>query len=149
MLVIGVGHPDCGDDAAGPLVARRLRALGVRAIESPGAGAALVHAWEGEPEVIVVDATSTGAPPGAIQVWDAASTPLARENFRCSTHGMGVAEAVELARVLGRLPARLRIYGIEGRRFEPGSRPSDEVLAAVEEAAQRILEEAERCTRPD
>lgn len=149
MLVIGVGHPDCGDDAAGRLVARKLRALGLRAVESPGEATALMQAWEGEQDVIVVDATLSGALPGTIQIWDAAGAPLARESFRCSTHGMGVAEAVGLARVLGRLPARLRIYGIEGRRFEPGSPPSGEVLAAVEEAARRIREEVERCTRPD
>ncbi len=149
MLVIGVGHPDCGDDAAGPLVARRLRALGLRALELPGEATGLMNAWEGEQDVILVDATLTGAPPGSIQIWDAASAPLTRESFRCSTHGIGVAEAVELARILGRLPGRMRIYGIEGRRFGPGQPLSAEVAAAIEETARRILQEAERCTRRD
>ncbi|MCS7315182.1 MAG: hydrogenase maturation protease [Bryobacterales bacterium] len=149
MLVIGVGHPDCGDDAAGCLVARRLRELGLRAIELSGEATTLMNAWEGEQEVIVVDATLTGATPGTIQIWDAAAAPLRRESLRCSTHGMGVAEAVELARALGRLPAHFRIYGIEGRKFEPGQTPSPEVTAAIEEAARRILEESGKCTSQD
>lgn len=149
MLVIGVGHPDCGDDAAGPLVARRLRALGLRAIELPGEPTGLIDAWEHEQHVILVDAALTGAPPGSIHTWDATAAPLDRESFRCSTHGLGVAEAVELARVLGRLPARLRICGIEGRRFEPGQPTSPEVVAAVEELVRRILQEAQLCTKQD
>src|ERR1035437_11103975 len=55
-----------------------------------------------------------------------------------STHHFGLAEAVELARVLDRLPPCLWIYGIEGRRFEQGSCPSPEVARAIEEVAERI-----------
>jgi len=148
VLVIGCGHPDCGDDAAGLLVARRLRELGLAAAECSGEATSLMACWEGEPEVILVDAVMTGAPVGTLQVWDGARTPFMRGRFRCSTHGLGVAEAIELARALGRLPARLRIYGIEGRAFVPGTAPSRQVLEAVERAAQLILAEA-ACMNPD
>ncbi len=141
MLVIGCGHPDCGDDAAGLLVVRRLRQLGVEALEASGETASLMALWEGTSDVLVVDAMLTGLPPGSVRLFEPAETPLVREALRCSTHGFGVAEAVELARVLERLPPRLRILGIEGRRFAPGTAPSPEVLEAVETAAQRILEE--------
>ncbi len=148
MLVIGCGHPDCGDDAAGLLVARRLRELGIEAHETSGETTSLMALWEGAADVLVVDAMLTGLPPGSVRVFDAPQASLRRESLRCSTHGFGVAEAVELGRVLGRLPARLRILGIEGRRFAPGAAPSPEVLEAVEVAAQRILEEI-LCTNPD
>ncbi len=141
MLVIGCGHPDCGDDAAGLLTARRLREMGFQAAEAGGEATSLMAAWEGREDVLLVDAVLTGAPAGTIHFWDARSAPVAREALRCSTHGLGVAEAVELARVLGRLPARLRICGIEGRRFRPGESASPEVLAAVEKAARLIGEE--------
>lgn len=141
MLVIGCGHPDCGDDAAGLLAARRLREMGLEAAEASGEATSLMAGWEGHEDVLLVDAVLTGAPAGTIHLWDARSAPLAREALRCSTHGLGVAEAIELARVLGRLPARLRICGIEGRRFGPGEAPSPEVLEAVEKAARLIREE--------
>lgn len=140
-LIIGCGHPDCGDDAAGLLVARRLRELGLPAVEASGEATGLMSCWEGETDVILVDATLSGAPAGTIQVWEAEQAPLVRERFRCSTHGLGVVEAIELSRALGRLPPRLRIYGIEGRRFEPGAGPSPEVVQAVEQVARRIREE--------
>jgi len=148
MLIIGCGHPDCGDDAAGLLVARRLRELGLRAVEASGEATALMSCWEGETDVILVDATSSGAPPGTVQVWDAGQAPFARERFRCSTHGLGVAEAIELSRALGSLPPRLRIYGIEGRQFAPGGSQSPEVLEAVEQVVQRIREEVQ-CMKQD
>ena len=49
-----------------------------------------------------------------------------------STHLLGVAEAVELARVLGRLPKALRLVAIEGRNFAHGAKLSPQVEAAVE-----------------
>ncbi|MCS6951723.1 MAG: hydrogenase maturation protease [Bryobacterales bacterium] len=134
-LVIGCGAEGRGDDVAGLLVARRLRALGVEAIEHRGDALALLESWNeagAEREVVLVDAVVTGAPVGTVTVWDARSVPVLGDFFRCSTHAFGVAEAVELARRLDRLPPRMRIYGIEGERFGRGQEPSQPVLEAVE-----------------
>ncbi len=61
---------------------------------------------------------------------------------RSSTHSFGVAEAVELARALGRLPARIVVFGIEGRDFAQGEGLSPDVDAAVDEVVRRVTEEA-------
>ncbi|MGA2327140.1 MAG: hydrogenase maturation protease [Bryobacteraceae bacterium] len=140
-LIIGCGNPDRGDDAAGLLVARRLRSLGIEALERGGEGLDLLESWSGAESVIIVDAVISGASVGSISVWDAQTAPVARAVFRASTHAFGVAEAVELGRALAQLPPSLRIYGIEAGQFELGSPPSPEVLAAVEELARRIAEE--------
>jgi len=143
-LVLGCGFPDRGDDAAGLLVARRLKQLGWDAREQSGEVAALLAAFEEAGSgrtVILADAVQSGARPGTVIYWDAGVMPLPRESFHRSVHGLGVAEAVELARVLGKLPDRLLIYGIEGASFEAGTPPCSEVLAGVEEAVRRILEE--------
>ena len=50
-----------------------------------------------------------------------------------------MAETIELTPVLQCLPARLRVYGIEGRRFEPGVEISPEVQRAIEDGARRIV----------
>jgi hydrogenase maturation protease len=143
-LVIGCGNADRGDDAAGLLVARRLRELGVEAQEQSGDAAGLLDIFESAPEgrrIILVDAMVTGSPPGFIHFWDAGAARLSRDVFRCSTHALGVVVAAELARVLGKLPSQVGIYGIEGAGFEAGAPPSPEVLRAVEELAQRIARE--------
>jgi len=136
--VIGIGNPDRGDDAAGLLVARRLAQLGADAVEFTGEALSLMDHWENCESVILVDAVVTGGRPGEIIRWDAVAERLPREAFRCSTHVFGVAEAVELARIFERLPARLVIYGIEGVSFEPGTPPCHEVLDAVDTVSAEI-----------
>ena len=150
VLILGVGNVDRGDDAAGPLVARRLRGLGLDAREHSGEGLSLMESWTGAEDVIVIDAVVTGAPPGTISVWDARGVGVVRDAFRCSTHAFGVAEAVDLARTLGRLPGTLIIYGIEAQDFQPGHPASGAVLAAVKELTRRIAcAKLSLCTNPD
>jgi hydrogenase maturation protease len=139
-LVIGCGNLDRGDDAAGVLVARRLRTLGIEAAEQSGESFSLMDSWQDCETIIVVDAVCSDRAPGEVTVWDATARPLPKAALQCSTHAFGLYEAVELARTLDRLPAQLLIYGIEGRQFAPGERPSAEVEKAVEVVAQQIAE---------
>ncbi len=138
MRIIGIGNPDRSDDAAGLLVARRLQEMGADAQEFTGDPLALIDAWNGAREVILIDTVVSGAAAGAITVWDAGNTPLPPEQFCCSTHAFGIAEAVEIARALGRLPPRLLIYGLEGVRFDIGGPLSPEVGDAVDRLAGDI-----------
>jgi hydrogenase maturation protease len=140
MLVLCCGNTDRGDDAAGLLVARRLREMGIGAREHDGDALALIEAWREAGEVILVDAVVTGKPPGSLSVWNALETfPGGRPSLR-SSHAMGLAEAVALARTLGWLPRRLTLFGIEARRFDFGAPPSRRVLRGVEQAARKIRE---------
>ena len=143
-LLIGVGLEGWRDDAAGVRAARLVRALlwpRARVVECAGNTAALLEAWQGEPFVVVVDAMFSGAPAGTVRRLDTARKPLPADLFRGSTHGLGLAEAVELARSLGRLPPALVIYGIEGADFGLGARLSYPVECGVREAALNISEE--------
>jgi hydrogenase maturation protease len=74
-----------------------------------------------------------------LAVWDKWEGSALNDLFRCSTHTFGVADAVKLVGVLGLMPARLVIYGIEGRRFGLESAPSVEVVTAAEELAHRLV----------
>jgi hydrogenase maturation protease len=141
-LVIGVGNEWRGDDGAGLEAARRLSPPppGSRVIERPGEPLDLIEEWEAEAEVFLVDAVSSGAAPGTIHRVDARERRLPAELFRGSTHALSVAEAVELARVLGRLPGRLRLYGIEGGDFGAGSTLTANVETAVDALVREIRE---------
>lgn len=149
LLVIGCGNAGRGDDAAGLLAARRLRELGVDAREQTGEALALIDAWTGAERVILIDAVVTGSAPGTISSWDAATAPVVRDAFRTSSHAFGVAEAVELARALDRLPPSLTIYGIEARSFGTGEPASAKVVEAAESLAGRIAKEIGECTNRD
>jgi len=130
LLVIGLGNAWRGDDGAGPAVAR---ALGEdpRVLVHEGEPIGLLDVWDGAHEVIVVDAVSSETPPGTVHRLDA-SAPLPATFARGSTHAFGLADTIELARTLARLPASLTVYGIEGEDFRAGEELSASVRAAVE-----------------
>jgi hydrogenase maturation protease len=142
MPILGCGNRDRGDDAAGVLVAERLRDLGLDARVCSGQALELIEAWKGADDVIIVDAVMTGGPPGKVWLWDGERLTLP-ETLSLSTHGFGVSEAIRLARILGRLPKRLRVFGIAGSRFGLGSAVSPEVMCAVKDVVTQISTEEE------
>jgi len=151
LLVIGVGNRDRGDDGAGREVARRLREQGVvgaRVTECRGDAAELLEALSGADRVIVVDAALSGAHPGTVLRIEAHQEPLPQALRSASSHGWGVAEAVELARALGRLPQSVVVYAIEGPCFHPGPDLSPAVRQAVERVTRRVRQEIERTPGP-
>jgi len=143
VLVIGCGNRDRGDDAAGILVVRRLREKGVDAREHSSDGLALIDAWSTAEYVILIDTVITGAPPGTISGAMGADAAVLR-SATTSSHSFDVGSAIELARALDRMPGSLKIYGIEGRAFEPGTEPQPVVLAAAEKVAELVLSEVKR-----
>ncbi|HEX6543372.1 MAG TPA: hydrogenase maturation protease [Ktedonobacterales bacterium] len=151
VLLIGVGNPDRGDDAAGLAVARELASQTLPHVaihESPGDGAALLSAWQGFDVVVLVDAMPPNGHAGRIHRVDAVAQPLPADLFANSTHTFGVAQGIELARALGMLPRTLIIYGIEGREFTIGSPMSAEVRGAILQVTMAILAELRRKTSP-
>jgi hydrogenase maturation protease len=150
LRVVGVGNPWRSDDAVGLVVARRLQGVlpgDVEVLERAGEPTGLIDAWEGADAVWLVDAVSSGAAAGTVHRLDASEQPLPAELFRASTHHVGLAEAVELARALDRLPRHIVLYGIEGASFEAGGDLTPEVDLAAETVARAVREEVERCTR--
>jgi hydrogenase maturation protease len=147
VMVIGVGNALRHDDGAGLEVARRLRArsgaapIAVR--EHEGETLALLELWAGSDAVVVVDAIRTGARPGTIHRFDASEQPLPGGlRGSSSTHAVGIGEAIELARSLQRLPRRVLVLGVEGRRFDAGVGLSAEIEAGVDGLADLVLGEA-------
>lgn len=146
-MVIGVGNEFRHDDAAGLEVVRGLRALasaaGIAVREEEGETLALLEEWEGAEAVVLVDAIRSGVAPGTIHRVDATSQPIpAGLRGSTSTHAVGVGEAIELARALERLPRRVVVYGVEGRRFDAGRGLSEEVQAIIAPLADAVLAEA-------
>ncbi len=96
----------------------------------------------GRDAVLLVDTMRSGAPPATILRPDASHTPLpARQRpGRSSTHAAGLAETIELARALGSLAARVIVYAVEGLRYDPGARLSDELAAIMPTLIERLAE---------
>lgn len=143
-LVIGLGNPDRGDDKAGRLVTRLLRDLAppdVAILEQDGDAGSLLPLLHAEDTVWLVDAACSGAPPGTIHRLDCAAGHLPPPAATTSSHGLGVAEAIALARALGSLPSRCVLYAIEGSAFDPGQAISAPAEKAARAVARRIAAE--------
>ena len=135
-LVIGIGNLMRGDDAAG---LRVVQALGISetVLEHDGEPASLIALWEDHDEVVLVDAVSADQPHGTVIEIDATHSALPAAMCH-STHALGPAEAVELARALGKLPNKITLLGIEGRTYSFGTALSPEVESAVGDVVRRL-----------
>jgi hydrogenase maturation protease len=144
VLVIGIGNAYRGDDAAGLAVAEWIRAAAppdVAVVRHEGEPISLLETWDQARDVYLVDAVSSDGEPGNVYRFDAAAEPLAARLRPRGTHALGVADTIELARALGRLPRRLVSYGIEGRCFATGASLSAPVREAVAVVSERLLAE--------
>jgi len=143
-VVFGLGNPARGDDGAGRLVACLLRDAvpdGVAVIEQDGDAASLVPMLHADDAVWLVDACCSGASAGAIRRLNCAAGETPPSAATQSSHGLGVAEAIALARALGSLPRRCVLFAIEGADFTAGASASPAVQAAAQEVAARIAAE--------
>lgn len=142
-LLITLGNSYRGDDGLGPAVAERIRnrlPVDVTLVEHYRDCSDLLSIWNGASKVVLVDALVSGSQPGTLLRIDSSEHTLPR--FRgSSTHTLGIAEAIKLARELNMLPQSLVIYGIEAADFEMGKHLSPAVASALESLTERVLEE--------
>lgn len=145
VVVIAFGNSLRGDDGVGPLVGELVAAARlphVRVVSHIGDGARAVDAWADTRTAYLIDSASSGAAPGTIHRFDGLAEPIPEAVFRgCSTHCFGVSTSIELGRMLGRLPGRLIVYGIEGENFSFGRGVTDRVRDAAQRLADRLMAE--------
>ena len=143
ILVIGVGNETRGDDAAGPLAARTIRAAdpAIPVAESHGEPAALIDAWLGAETVYLADCCTLSNRPGTIHRFAAHDAPLPERLGAVSSHGIGLGTMIELTRAMKALPRRLIVFAIEGACFDIGAPPSAAVAEAAQQVAARIRKE--------
>ena len=118
VRIIGIGSP-FGDDRLGGEVVEALGCSSTLASAAGGnisfvvldrPGALLLAHWHDADYVIVVDGVRSGAPPGTCHRLDPGEW-ISQSSL--SSHGFGLASALELARALDDLPPHLVLYGME------------------------------------
>jgi hydrogenase maturation protease len=122
-------------------VAARLREAGAAVLDCAEDPTRLLDLWDGVDTVVVVDALCTGAAPGTLHRVDAGDGPLPRDVRLASTHALGIAEALELGRALGRAPQRVVVLGVEGASFAIGDEMTPAVAGAVDGLLAAVLRE--------
>ncbi|WP_372522617.1 hydrogenase maturation protease [Sulfuricaulis sp.] len=145
--IIGVGSP-FGDDRLGWVAAESLQRSSVLNSLEPGRiaisimdrpGAMLLALWDEADHVILMDGVRSGAVPGTrhrLTAGDVTDTCIP-----ATSHGFGIAAALQLAQVLENLPNRLLLRGIEMDVCCTGFTLSAAVTAAMPHFVREIEEE--------
>lgn len=143
-VLIGIGNVLRGDDAAGIALLEALRgrlSADVEMIVTDAEPAALIELLEHSRAAYLLDASRSNAPPGTVRRFDLARASLPAGHGRPSTHELGVAEGIELARALGALPRPCVLYTIEGVSYAAGAALSKPVRTAIAALARRVARE--------
>jgi hydrogenase maturation protease len=154
--VVGLGSELAGDDAIGLILVRQLRERldqGPRPVPIRAAATCLL--W---PEadaltiahdllamndaVLLVDCADMGLPPGSARLLAGAEVRLQVKHSPVSVHGLGVAEALELARRLG-FAHPVSFFAVQPYDLRPGTGLSADMAARV----PGLLAELERAAR--
>ncbi len=143
-LVIAIGNRSRGDDGVGLVIGKALQALRdpmIEVVESDGELTALLDWLGSHSRVIIVDAWNAPLQKLPYRRWDVSQDALPTRLSGASSHVVGIAQAIELARALEKLPRRLVVFGVLGRNFEMGEGLSPVVTEQIPAVVQAIVGE--------
>ena len=141
-MVIGIGNADRGDDGVGHEVIRLLSGRAppdVALLRLSGEATLLLDRLQDADAAYVIDAAASGAAPGTVHRFDVAAGALPVGHEATCSHGLGLAQAIELARALDALPRRCVVYAIEGQGFTIGAPLASAVARAATSVAEQLL----------
>lgn len=137
VTIVGIGNPMRGDDAFGPLLARRLAGrVGVIVIDAEDVPESFVcTVIAGSPEsVLFLDAIDLGEAPGAAALLGAGEVSA----YMPSTHRMPLSMLMEI--VQRETGARVAVLAVQPRHTELAMPPSSEVAASVTGLAELLID---------
>lgn len=123
-LVLGLGNPLMGDDAVGPEALKAFEERyrlpeGVDVVDGGTQGLSLLDRVEGCEALLVADCLAVGEAPGAVVRLEGDALPSRLSPCR-SPHQVGLLDLVSALGLLGRLPGRLTVLGIEPQKIAFG-----------------------------
>jgi hydrogenase maturation protease len=148
ILVLGLGNVLLGDEGIGVWVVDSLQRRfefpeSVTVLEGGTLGLDLLPWLEGVERLLVIDAVKFGGEPGQLVrlEGDAVSRVL---NVKLSPHQIGVHDLLAAARLTGREPPFVVLWGMEPQRLDPGTGFSPNVEQALPQLVAEVLEELRR-----
>ncbi len=154
VLVLGIGNPLLGDDGAGLVLLAELADAPdplAEYVDGGTQGLGLLGYLQNRRALVILDAVTTGAPPGTVHVLRGEEA-LRLANRRSSTaHESNAGELLATAALLGHLPQEVIVVGIEPGSLETGIGLSDAASHALGEAvaqAREVVSSASLCRTP-
>jgi hydrogenase maturation protease len=144
VVIVGCGNLLRGDDAAGPIVVRKISELGcppgVRLVDGGTSGLDVAFQMAGASEVVIVDACTSGSAPGDIFELPGDEVdvpPLAGMNV----HAFRWDNAIAFARWLLKdgYPKKVTVILIEGQTLDLGAPLSEPVRKSADSVARNLI----------
>jgi hydrogenase maturation protease len=142
VLVLGVGNVLLGDDGLGPVLVRQVQGMyrGVAEVECLDGGTqglALLGYLAGREVLVVLDAFSAGKTPGEVSVLEGSEILACGPPRSTTAHEGNAGELLAAAQLLGELPERVFLVGVEPERLRTELGLSKSVVAALPAAFGR------------
>jgi len=144
VLVLGLGNLLLSDDGVGPVLLGEMadsetRWKGaVEFLDGGTQGLALLGHLTGRRALIIVDALSTGAPPGTVHRLTLGELRDLAPGRASSAHEGNAGELLAAAQLLDELPDQLFVVGVEPEKINTGLGLSASVQQALPEARDQV-----------
>ena len=136
VLIAGIGNVLLGDDGVGPFVIKVLesqyefpKSVELADLGTPGFDLP-VHLSSAD-AVILVDSANFGGSAGDIRLFRKQEIQRIPVGPRINPHSPALRESLSQLELMGTMPGELLLIGIQGSRFEPGSRLSSSVRQSI------------------
>lgn len=149
-VVLGIGNPLMGDDGIGITIVQRLLnreevspfAQGkVEILDGGTLGYLLIDRLAGVSELVVVDAANMGTDAGAVRVFeDGDMDDFLASNRKSSVHEVGLIDLLEMLALMGQLPQRRALVGIQPEIVDWQTDLSPAVAASLPRAEAAVME---------
>ncbi|MBK1648703.1 HyaD/HybD family hydrogenase maturation endopeptidase [Rhabdochromatium marinum] len=145
VLILGIGNLLWADEGFGVrcieiLSARHAFEDQVRLLDGGTQGIYLVNLLEGVEHLIIFDAVDYGLPPGTLKVVRDNEVPRFLGAKKMSLHQVGFQDVLAMAELLGQLPPKMILIGVQPEQLEDyGGSLSDSVKAMIEPALTEAL----------
>jgi len=144
-VVLAIGNTLLSDEGAGIhvlkyLIRQAFEWDGVHFIDGGTLSFTLAVEIEDTDNLIVLDAAKMGTEPGTVRCFPGADFDSFIGQPRLSSHEVGLADLVDIARLTESLPSRRALVGIEPQTMDWGELPSPVVYSAIPDAAQVVID---------
>lgn len=146
--MLGLGNYLCGDDSIGFRLAENLSKSylhpQVDIVNGGTIGLGLLYLFEEYSDLIILDGIDVGAVPGEIFQFQMADIEKLTGEALVSSHQEGAANLLRYAKLIGKLPARVTIIGIQIKEITKEVGLSDELYEKMDKIAEVIAKEIDR-----
>lgn len=147
-LVLGLGNILLGDDGVGVRAVERLQSLydfpeGVRVLDGGTLGLDLLPYIEDAARLLLVDAVQAGLEPGTLLRLEGDEVP-AFLAMKLSPHQMALPDLLAVARLRGRYPSEVVLWGVQPGPITTTLDLSPSVASQVDVLVDRVLADLDR-----